>query len=164
MKKALIILGSIVLTATLALPVLAYGPGKGGGKHGYGEGRGEGRCWQAYADDLKLSDEQRDQLEDLHENFFRETRDLRDRIYDKTREMRTLMRSDAPDQAAALTLQKELHALRGEMKEKRLGLEFEARKIAPELKSFHGRNYGMGEGRHHGPKGSGRHGYDCPRQ
>ncbi|MGB5983828.1 MAG: periplasmic heavy metal sensor [Desulfobacterales bacterium] len=165
MKKALIILGSIVLVTTLAFPVLGYGPGRGGGcMDGYGEGRGGGHCWEAYAEDLKLSDEQRDQLETLHENFFRETRDLRDSIYDKRRELRTLMRGDDPDQAAALALQKEIHGLRGEMMEKRLNLQLESRKIAPELKSLHGRKHGHGEGRGHGRKGAGKYGYDCPRQ
>ena len=164
MKKAITILGSLALVAMLSLPALGYGPGYGREDcDGFGPGRGQGPCCGKFQSGLNLTDEQRDQLDALHDQFYMDTRDLRRTIRDKAREMRTLMEGDTIDEAAALALQKELHELRGQMMVKRLQFELESRKIAPELKNFHGKRHASGHHGQHGGghKGMGRDGYGC---
>ena len=150
MKKAMIILGSLVLMATLTIPVLGQGPGGG-----FGNGRGQGPCWRDF-ENLDLSEEQITQLENLHDQFFTDTSELRQSMRKKARELSALMKSDAPDEATALALQKELHSLKGQMMEKRLKLRLASQQIAPELKTMKGGEKGRGQGRHHGKHGYGK--------
>jgi len=151
MKKAMIIFGSMVLVATLSLPVLGKGPGGG-----FGYGRGDGPCRQNLQDKLDLTDEQVEQLENLHDQFITETSELRQSIRKSAREFATYMKSDSPDEATALELQKELNSLREQMMEKRLKMRLASLKIAPELKSLKGDKNGRGQGRYHGHHGKGK--------
>ena len=156
MKKILILLCGVALVAFLAYPVMSHNPqgGKGGCPGGGSYNQGGGHCWGGGAG-ADLTDEQQEQLKTLHDQFVTDTSDLRKGVRAKNRELRTLMEADAPDEAAIMALHKEIVDLRGQMAEKRLALQLEARKIAPQLKSFRGGKRGGG---YHGGYGY-RHGY-----
>jgi len=160
MKKTLTIIGTMLLVAAIAAPVLAYGPGRGKGQRmsGYWKG-GPGYCRQDRRGYENLTEGQRSQLDRVHQKFYDETAQLRNEIWSKSAELNTLLSSANPDAEKAKALQNEISDLRAKMAQKRIDFELEVRKIAPEVRS--GRGYGRGYGprmRGSGPgMGYGRH-------
>lgn len=153
MKRLTMILGCVILVAAIAYPVLAWGPGWGRGHHMMGYERGPGYGWQGGGDYGSLPQEQRTQLDNLHQKFYDDTAALRNEIRAKSGELDTLLNTSNPDPEKLRALQKEVSDLKGKMAEKRLDFELEARKVAPDARL--GRGYdqgygpGMGYGRHH---------------
>ncbi|MBP1741430.1 MAG: hypothetical protein H6Q48_3723 [Deltaproteobacteria bacterium] len=149
MKRALAIIGILALVAFIAVPVLAQAPGAGRGRmmQGYGPG-GPGDCPRHGASDDKLTDEQRTQLDKLHQKFFDETAAVRSQLAAKHSELNILMNTSNPDLEKAKALQKEISDLKGKMGQERIKLFAEERKINPDAR------FGMGWGRG-GMKGGG---------
>jgi len=137
------------LVAFIAVPVLAQAPGAGRGRmmQGYGPG-GPGDCPRHGASDDKLTDEQRTQLDKLHQKFFDETAAVRSQLAAKHSELNILMNTSNPDLEKAKALQKEISDLKGKMGQERIKLFAEERKINPDAR------FGMGWGRG-GMKGGG---------
>ena len=104
---------------------------------GYGPGGG-----------ANLTDEQIAVVQKEREAFFEGTRDLRDRVYQKSLELRAEMAKQNPDAAKAAALQKEVSGLHSELAAKRLEQQLKMKKEHPEIysKAF-GRGSGMGGGR-----------------
>ncbi len=150
MKKILAGAGIIVLVAALAIPVLAQGPGMGRGPmmQGYGPGGFEGHHGYG-AWDSKLTDEQKAELDKLHQKYFDDTASLRSQIVAKHSELNILMNTSNPDMQKARALQKDLSDLKAKMAQERLNLQFEVRKINPDAR------FGMGYGRGMRGPGSG---------
>jgi zinc resistance-associated protein len=149
MKRALTIIGIVVLVAAITIPVMAQGPGTGRGRMMQGYGPGEpGDCPRYGARDDKLTDEQRTQLDKLHQKFFDETAAVRSQMAAKHSELMILMNTSNPDLEKAKALQKEISDLRGKMGQERIKLFAEERKINPDAR------FGMGWGRG-GMKGGG---------
>ena len=148
MRKILIALGSFLLLASLAVPLLADGPGWNRGHHmrGYWASN-PGSCWDYGRGYNELSKEEQKQLTGLENKFFTETYRLRDEIRSKSAELNSYLNSMNPDSQKLTVLQRELSDLRAKMNEKRLAYELEARKILPETR-FRG-GYGMGYYGHH---------------
>ena len=120
-----------------------FGPGACGGPGGgYGQ-----RGYNSPAAFDELSDEQIDRLNEMRTQFFDDTRDLEDQIYQKRLELRSELAKQDPDKARAMKLQKEVSELRNEMAQKRLEQRLELKKEFPELadRGF-GRGYGKGRG------------------
>jgi len=162
MRKILTILGVVVLVASIAIPVLAHGPGWGRVRHMMGYwGGGPGNCGQYGRGYDRVTEEQRSQLDRLYQNFYDETAKLRDEIWAKSAELNALLSSPNPDAAKAKALQKEISDLRTKLAQERINFELEGRKIAPELRSgrgyqgrhMRGHGHGMGYGRHMGGYG-----------
>jgi len=149
MKRALAIVGILALAAVIAVPVLAQSQGEGRGRmmQGYGPG-GPEDCPRHGAWDKKLTDEQRTQLDKLHQKFFDDTAALRSQLAAKHSELNILMNTSNPDLEKAKTLQKEISDLKGKMGQERIKLFGEERKINPDAR------FGMGWG-HGGMKGGG---------
>ena len=151
MKKIIALVGIIGLIGMTALPVLAYGP-RGGGGYGTGNrGGGPGNCPNyggGYAARCaNITEEQRTELDKLHQKFYDETAQTRNDLWAKRGQMRTLMNTSNPDEAQVMTLQKEIHDLKGKMAEARIKYQLEARKINPDARI--GWGYGKGgHGRH----------------
>jgi len=149
MKRALTIIGIVVLVAAITIPVMAQGPGTGRGRMMQGYGPGEpGDCPRYGARDDKLTDEQRTQLDKLHQKFFDETAAVRSQMAAKHSELMILMNTSNPDLEKAKALQKEISDLRGKMGQERIKQFAEERKINPDAR------FGMGWGRG-GMKGGG---------
>lgn len=148
MKRALTIIGIILLVAAIAVPVVAQGPGSGRGRMMQGYGPGEPGAGPRWGWDDRLTDEQRTQLDKLHQKFFDETASMRSQMAAKRSELHILMNTSNPDFEKAKALQKELSDLRAKMGQERIKLFAEERKINPDAR------YGMGWGRD-GRKGDG---------
>lgn len=154
MRKVLTTLGILVLVGFLTAPVFAHR--YGGGKD-YG-GPGAGPCWFEGED---LTDNQKAELDKLHQQFVDDTAKMREEIWNKSAELNTALNAADPDAKKVRTLQREISALKAKMSDKRVDFELQARKIAPNARSGrgyskgygrgHGHGYGMG--RHHGPHG-----------
>lgn len=158
MKRLIALIGILVLVGAIAVPVLAHGPGWGRGPHmGWGGGPGQGYCGDYGPGAGNLTEEQRTQLDTLNKKFFDETAQLRNEMWTKSSGLSALLNSPNPDADKARALQKEITGLRAQLAEKRLDLELEERKIAPDARygSGYGRGYGKGYGKGHG-KGYGR--------
>ncbi len=120
-----------------------FGPGACGGPSG-GFGQGGYNCPAAYEE---LSDEQINRLNEMRTQFFDDTRELKDQIYQKRLELQSELAKQAPDREAALKLQDQLSDLKNEMAEKRLEQRLELKKEFPELAdNTLGRGYGKGRG------------------
>jgi zinc resistance-associated protein len=143
-KKTRNILGTGLLVAALAIPVLAFGYGWVGhpmmGAWGGGPGYGLHHGW-GYGN---LTTEQRTQLEKLDRTFYDQTTDLRDDLWKKTTELDALLSTTDPDLAKVESLQKEISDIRTELDEKRLDYELEVRKITPEVRLGAGYGHPMG--------------------
>jgi zinc resistance-associated protein len=148
MKRALTVIGIVVLVAATAIPVLAQGPGAGRGRMMQGYGPGEPGAGPRWAWDDKLTDEQRTQLDKLHQKFFDETAAVRSQLAAKHSELTILMNTSNPDFEKAKALQKELTDLKGKMGQERIKMFAEERKINPDAR------FGTGLGRG-GMKGGG---------
>ena len=120
-----------------------FGPGACGGLGG-GSGQGGYNCPAAFDE---LNDEQIDRLNEMRTRFFEDTRDLKDRMYQKRLELQSELAKQEPDKARAIKLQKEVSELRSEMSQKRLEQRLELKNEFPELAdSGFGRGYGKGRG------------------
>jgi zinc resistance-associated protein len=158
MKKLMTTLGIVMLVSLFAVPVLANRWGASG--YGYRDHPGPGPCWIAGGD---VSESQRAELQKLEKKFFDETAQLREQIWEKSRELNTLLDSPSPDAKKVRTLQSEISDLKAKMAEKRVNYELEARKVAPNARfgRGYGRGYekGRGMGYHHGPHHPGPYGH-----
>lgn len=154
MKRIITIVGIMALVGVLAAPALAYGPRRGGGDQMVGPwGGGKvncpayGRGW--YGDSISgITVEQRAELDNLHQKFFDETAQVRTDLFAKRGALRTLLQTSNPDEAKALTLQKEISDLKGKMAEAKIKYLFEARKIHPDARIGWGGHGRGGYGRH----------------
>jgi Spy/CpxP family protein refolding chaperone len=122
MKKLTFILAAATLGVLLASQAFAWGPG-------FGKTRGwnynRGTVW----DELQLTGEQKTKIEALQENHYKATRQLREKIYDKSVEMRKLWRQANPDREQIAAAQQELRALRNEMEDKATALRLDVRAV-----------------------------------
>ena len=147
MKKVTVIVGILALAGLVAVPVMAQGPGWGwGGRHMmgfWGNGPGYGGYYG------NLTSEQRDTLDTLNSKFYNDTRDLRDQLWTKSRELDSVLSSATPDLDKARALQKEIGDLRGQLDEKTLNYNLEARKVAPDERLGYGYGPGYGSGYGH---------------
>jgi zinc resistance-associated protein len=151
MKKLTVIIGILLLAGAVAVPVMAWGPHWGWGHHmmGYwGSDPDHGR-----GDYGNLTSEQKTKLDTLDQTYYEETRELRNQIWTKSRELDVTLNSSSPDLDKAKTLQKEISELRAKLDEKTLTYGLEARKIVPDQQL--GYAYSGGYGYHMGPYGRG---------
>ena len=149
MKRILTAAGIMTLVAALAIPALAQGPGPGRGFRGQG---GPEDC-PRHASSTNLTEEQKGQLDKLHQKFFDQTAQLRTQISAKHSELNILMNTSNPDLEKAKAIQKELSDLKGKMGQERINLYGEERKIDPNTR------FGMGYGRGMGGPGRGMGGF-----
>ena len=158
MRRIVTIAGIVLLVAAIAVPAFAHGRGWGKGhyKTGYWQGS-PGSCWQKGSGYENLTEEQRSQLDKLHQKFRDENAQLRNEIRSKSAEFNTLLNSSNPDAEKAMALQKEVSDLRAKMAQNRLNFQLEARKIAPDVPfgRGYGRGYGPGKGHEEPMRGYG---------
>jgi zinc resistance-associated protein len=135
---AILLVLAIVGIVGFSAPSFA-GWGRGGGGNcpmaggGYGPGGG-----------ADLTDEEIAALQKERDAFFEQTRDLRDKLYQKGLELRAEMAKQNPDAKKAAELQKEVSGLQGELDQKTLDQRLKMQKDNPKL-------YGKGFGRGMGP-------------
>ena len=149
MRRLFAIVGSVALVAALAVPLFAHSPGWGKGYDIMGYWGGGPGCCRGFGGGYdNLTEEQRSQLDTLHQKFYDATAPLKDQIRAKSGELNALLTSPSPDAEKARALQKEISDLRAKLAEERVNFEIEERKIAPG--GYDGRPYGW----HMGSRGS----------
>lgn len=156
MKKTFTIIGALLLVAAIAYPVLAWGPGWGSMHRGMGWDHGQGNRWNngggyGYGN---LNQDQATKLDLLRQKFFDDTTGLRNDLWNKSRELGSVVNAENPDKAKAEALQNEINGLRAQLSQKRLDFQLETRKIVPngERGESYGPGYGPGMmGYGHGP-------------
>jgi zinc resistance-associated protein len=150
LRNVIIVLISIALVG-FAVNVFAHGGGMMGRGNGWGDnsqgyhhrgGYGHGPMWGD-----QLSEEEVKQLEQARQKFFNDTKDLRDNLYTKERELRDELAKDEPDTAKASKLQKEISGLEAQFDQKRINHMVELKKLNPNI----GRGYGRGHMMNGGP-------------
>ena len=139
MKKTTIIgLSLVMVVALMATAAFAWGPGRG-----YGMGPGYGTPTIP-----NLTAEQSSQIQVLQKAHLDEIAPLREELFKKSTELRSLWLSQNPDQAAITAKQKEILNLQSKLQEKGTNLRLETRKLlTPEQQAQIGTfGYGMGFG------------------
>ncbi|QTA90178.1 periplasmic heavy metal sensor [Desulfonema magnum] len=150
MKKNYVIrwvmaLALIAMTGFGANAFADWGMGYGGcpGKRFHAQSRYGGPSWMAdlSADEIKKAEEERSA-------FFTATEDIRQNIYEKKLELKSVMAKKTPDVEKAKTLQKELSEYKARLDMKRLEHIIRMKKINPYLGrgflegKFRGRGFG----------------------
>jgi Spy/CpxP family protein refolding chaperone len=152
MKKIATVTGIMVLAVALAVPALAQDPGWGRGPSAQGGGPGYCAYYGGAYDRPRsnLTEEQRQQLDQVYEKYFGQTAQFRSQLWAKQSELNVLLNTSKPDAEKAKALQKEISDLQAKMSQERINLALEARKISPE--AGYGRGWGYGRyGRGVGP-------------
>jgi Spy/CpxP family protein refolding chaperone len=139
MKKTTIIgLSLVMVVALMATAAFAWGPGRG-----YGMGPGYGTPAIP-----NLTAEQSSQIQVLQKAHLDEIAPLREELFKKSTELRSLWLIQNPDQAAITAKQKEILNLQTKLQEKGTNFRLETRKLlTPEQQAQIGTfGYGMGFG------------------
>ena len=124
------------------------GRGQGGGRGwggGYCDGPGSGWAQKGNAGpgyQGNMSDEQVEKFNAERQAFFNDTSDLRQSIYQKQLELRSELAKKEVDEKKALSLQKEISDLKGQLAQKRTEHRIRMQKENPEF--FSGGSYGYG--------------------
>ena len=150
MKKLTLVLMAATLGILLTVPAFAFGPGGGMGPGYYGK---------AGFDRLNLSDEQKTKIEALFTASEKENRPIREKMFDKSVELRRLWLKENPEKDKILALQKEVRTLRDKVEDKATALRFEIRKILTPEQNEKLVNSHWGKGPGFGPRG-GMRGHD----
>jgi len=144
---------AVIAAVGIAINVFAHGGmGRGGGMMGGygGGGYHHGPGWQHGYDndrDTRWSDEDYRKFEEQREAFFKETQDIRSKLYDKQEELQAELNKDNPDATKASQLQKEISELQSEFDQKRVDHMVQMRKQNPNMgKGFMGGGSGKGYG------------------
>jgi Spy/CpxP family protein refolding chaperone len=149
MKKLTLTLMAITIGLLLNASAFAFGPGSG---FGPGEGRGPGFFGNAGFNRLNLSDEQKTKIESIVTAREKEIRPIREKMFDKSVELRRLWLNENPDKDKILALQKEVRTLRDKMEDKATALRFEIRKILTPEQQEKLASFGWGRGQGFGPR------------
>jgi Spy/CpxP family protein refolding chaperone len=149
-KNSFIIMVTVFSLALVASTAMAWGPG-------YGRGSNVGpRC------DIppvsNLTPEQSSKIQAIREANLKEIAPLREQLYAKRTELRTLWHSQNPDQGQIKALQEDMLNIRTQLQEKTTNARFQMRALlAPEQleqMTAYGPGMGYGMGRMGGRMGS----------
>lgn len=146
MKKLTLTLTAVAVGLLLTSQAFAWGPG-------FGKGRGYGPCRDAGLERLNLTDDQKAKIESLRDANFKATKTTREKIFDKSVELRRLWLQANPDKNKIAAAQKELRTLRNEMEDKTTTLQLEVRKVLTPEQNEKLANSGYNRGTGFGPRG-----------
>ena len=146
MKKVMVTVMALLVTAMIGTAALAFGPGRG---PGYGPcGRGD---FGGFGE-LNLTADQKTKLGELRDARFKDVKPLREQMFTKRDELRKLWLESNPDQGKITAAQKEMRSVRDQMQDKMTALRLESLKVLTPVqqekaKSFAaGYNAGRGSG------------------
>ena len=160
-------LGKIIVVAAIvgivgfaATSFAGWGRGGGGGDNCWGQGGGYGQRGSAAPGyQGNLSDQDIDKLNSERQAFFEDTRELRDKRYQKELELRSEMAKQDPDVNKAVALQKEVSELQGQLNQKRVEERIKMQKENPNFIAGRGMGRGYGKGRGFQGRGGMGHGF-----
>jgi Spy/CpxP family protein refolding chaperone len=126
MKKLSLVLMAAALGVLLTVPAFAVGTG---GCQGSGSGSDRDDHRDKIFKKLNLTDEQKTKIEALHTAHRKEIRPLKEKMFDKSVELRREWLKVNPDKDKITAAQKELRILRDKLEDKFTALHFEIRKV-----------------------------------
>ena len=157
MKKLMFTVIAIGLGLLLVAPSFAFGPrDEKSQKPRYGnpDGASRGYCSQPGMSKLDLTDEQKTKIEAMHLAYQKDTRPIREKMFDKSVELRRLWSQVNPDKKKIEGKQKEVRALRDQLEDKQTAFRLEVNKVlTPEQKEKMAA-YGWGKKPGFGTRGS----------
>ena len=154
MKKLTLVLMAVALGMLLTVPAFAAGPGEGKGSgRGPGADRECGYRSEANYAKLNLTDEQKIKFEALRDANYKATRPLREKMFDKSVELRRLWLQANPDKDKINAAQKEMRTLRDNIEDKDTALKLEIRKLLTPEQNEKMANSHWGRGPGFGPRG-----------
>jgi Spy/CpxP family protein refolding chaperone len=160
MGKIMVVVAVIGIVGFAATSFAGWGRGWGGGGSCWDQGGRWGqRASKAPGYQGNLSDQDIDNLNHQRQAFFEDSRELREKLYQKELELRGEMSKPEPDAGKAVALQKEVSELKGQLDLKRIEQRIKMKKENPDF--FAGRGYGMGRGYGKGSRGFGGRGGGC---
>ncbi|NPV06025.1 MAG: periplasmic heavy metal sensor [Syntrophaceae bacterium] len=147
--KGLMTLAVLAVFGISTVAFAQWGPGyghmMGPGMMGPGWQGGSGYYGNLSADEIAKLDQQRSE-------FFKATEGIRQQLYEKELALQGELSKENPDTSKASTLQSEISKLRGELDQKRLDYEMQARESVPNYnRGYRGHGSMMG----YGPRGGG---------
>lgn len=148
MKKLTLTLMPVVVGLFFTSQVFAWGSGYGPGKD-----RGYENYREAGFERLNLTDEQKAKIETLISANQKEMRPFREKMFDKSVELRRIWLQPNPDKDKITALQKEVRVLRDEMQDKATAMRLEIRKVLTPEQQEKLANFGWGRGHGFGPRG-----------
>jgi len=151
MKKLTLVLMTVTLGMLLTVPAFAFGPDEGRGPDGY---RHEGYCGNFASSNLNLTAEQKIKIEALQNANNKSTRQIREKMFDKSLELRRLWLKDNPDKDKINAAQKEIRTLRDSIEDKDTAFKLEIRKLLTPEQNEKLANSHWGRGPGFGPRGS----------
>ncbi|HPK53712.1 MAG TPA: Spy/CpxP family protein refolding chaperone [Smithellaceae bacterium] len=150
MKKLTLAVVAVAAVLFLSAPVFAFGPGCA---FGAGPGGGPGYHREANFAKLNLTDEQKAKLESLQIAQQKEIRPIREKMFDKSVELRRMWLQVNPDKDKIIALQKEVRELRNQLEDKATVQKLEIRKLLTTEQQEKLVNSGWGRGKGFGPRG-----------
>ena len=150
MKKLGLVLMAVTLGVILTVPAFAFGSREG---RWFGGGKDEGYSAQAGLSKLNLSDEQKTKIESLQTANLKDVRPLREKMFDKSVELRKLWLQANPDKNKINAAQKEMRTLRDSIEDKDTALKLEIRKLLTPEQNEKMANSRWGRGSGFGPRG-----------
>jgi Spy/CpxP family protein refolding chaperone len=144
MKKITLTLMAAVMSLLLTSQVFAWGPGGGPGR---------GYCREAGFEKVNLTAEQKTRIEALQDAHDKATKSVREKLFDKSVELRRLWLTANPDKDKITAAQKEIRALRDDMQDKATAMRLEIRKILTPEQNEKLANSRWGRGPGFGPRG-----------
>jgi Spy/CpxP family protein refolding chaperone len=141
-KHVGLILLVLAIVGFIGFSATSYaGWGRGGGGCPMGGGGYGPRGFGGPGSGGDLTDEEIATLQKERSAFMEQTRELRDKLYQKHLELRAELAKQNPDPKKAAELQKEVSGLDSELDQKRLDQQLKMKKEHPKLS---GRGFGMG--------------------
>ena len=149
MKKFTLTFLAVAMSLVLSMPVFAFGPGGGAGHGGGSRHHHDNAVWSS----LNLSDAQKAKMQTLQTAHWKDIRPNREKMFDKSVELRRLWLQENPDKDKILALQKEVRTLRDQLEDKATTHKLEIRKVLTPEQREKLVNSGWGKGMGFGPRG-----------
>ena len=155
MKKGNFIKGMMIVAVVsmIGLGATAYADwGMGYGRHGWGMedremgyGPGPGNRGRGYRSDL--SEEDLAKVDEERNAFFKDTKSLKQEMYQKNLELRSELAKENPDAKKASSIQKEISELKAQFDQKRIDHMIRMKKINPSAGMRGSRSQSRGKAR-----------------
>ena len=126
MKKLTLVLMAVAVGVLLTVPAFAFGPGMAGYRSGYGSWPRVDHQDRMFKK-LNLTDEQKAKIEATANQSQKAVKPLREKMFDKSVELRRLWLQANPDKDKINAAQKEMRTLRDKIEDKATALRLEIR-------------------------------------
>lgn len=159
MKKLTVALATVLTGLLLSMPAFAFGPGYEAGRGGGGpglemsRGGGPGYHHNGIWEKLNLSRNQKAKMEELRIAHRKEIRPIREKMFDKSVELRRMWLQVDPNKDKIMALQKEVRELRDQLEDKDIAYNLEIRKVLTPQQREKLADSGWDRGIGYGPRG-----------